>query len=162
MLEFLLLDRLESVLSNAGLPHINQSSYRRGVSGADATQEVISRYLKGGSKVYMCLYDRQKAFDSVEYSVLLSKLFEAGVNGKTWSLLKSWYEDGCGQVKLDGRISDCVPINRGVRQGSVLSPTLFLLVKDPLLKDLQTSGVGLFINNFYAGGFLRADDPCLK
>ena len=30
----------------------------------------------------MCLYDMQKAFDSVEYAVLLEKLFEAGVNGK--------------------------------------------------------------------------------
>ena len=54
VLEFLLLDRLESILVDAGLPHVNQSAYRRGVSCADAifaTQEVISRYLKAGSKV---------------------------------------------------------------------------------------------------------------
>ena len=82
VLEFLLLDRLQSILVDAGLPHVNQSAYRRGVSCADAifaTQEVISRYLKGGSKVYMCLYDLQKAFDSVEYPVLLEKLYQAGV-----------------------------------------------------------------------------------
>ena len=63
--EFLVLERLESVYIAAGLPHVNQSAYRRAVSCADAifaTQEVVARYLyvHGGSRVYMCLYDLQK------------------------------------------------------------------------------------------------------
>ena len=48
--------------------------------------------------------------------------------------------------------------NAMVKQGSVLSPSLFLLVMDPLLKQLETSGLGLFVNSFYVGGFLHADD----
>ena len=39
-----------------------------------ATQEAISRYVQGGDRVFMCLYDLSKAFDSVEYSVLLRRL----------------------------------------------------------------------------------------
>ena len=106
----------------------------------------------------MCLYDLQKAFDSVEYPVLLEKLFEAGVNGKLWRVLKNWYEGGSGWVKLDGRLSESFEICRGVKQGSVLSPSPFLLVMDPLLRELQASGVGLSLNRFYAGGYLHADD----
>ena len=49
-------------------------------------------------------------------------------------------------------------MERSVRQGLVLSPGLFLLVMDPLLKQLQASGLGLSLNNFYAGGFHHADD----
>ena len=52
----------------AGLPHPNQSVYRKNVSSANAIvaiQEVINRLLKKGSKIYMCLYHLQKAFDSV-------------------------------------------------------------------------------------------------
>ena len=30
-----------------------------------STQESFNRYLQEGSRVYMCLYDLQKAFDSV-------------------------------------------------------------------------------------------------
>ena len=106
----------------------------------------------------MCLCNMQKAFDSVEYAVLLEKLFEAGVNGKLWRVLKNWYEGGSGQVRLDGRVSESFNICMGVKQRSVLSPALFLLVMDPLLRDLQASGVGLSLNGFYAGGFLHADD----
>ena len=83
-----MLERLESVFASAGIPHVNQSAYRRAVSCADAifaTQEVVARYLRGGSRVYMCLYDLQKAFDSVEYPVLLEKLYNAGVNSKMCS-----------------------------------------------------------------------------
>ena len=161
VLEFLLLQCLELVFLEAGLQHINQSAYRRAVSCEDAvfaTQEIVAKYLREGSRVYMCLYDLQKAFDSVEYPVLLEKLYDVGVNGKMWRLLKSWYEEGSCQVKLDGRLSDSYHVERGVKQGSVLSLALFLLVMDPLLRQLQVSGVGLSINSFYAGGFLHADD----
>ena len=95
VLEFLLLEHLELVFLDAGLPHINQSAYRRAVSCEDAvfaTQEIVAKYLREGSRVYMCLYDLQRAFDSVEYLVLLEKLFDPGVNGKMWRLLKSWYD----------------------------------------------------------------------
>ena len=64
-------------------------------------------------------------------------------------------------MKLDdGVFSKSYPIERGVKQVSVLSPALFVLVMDPLLTKLQSLGMGLSINNFYAGGFLHADDIC--
>ena len=106
----------------------------------------------------MCLYDLQKAFDSVEYPVLLEKLFDVGVNGKMWRLLKSWYDGGSCRVRMDGMLSENFQVKRGVKQGSVLSPALFLLVMDPLLRQLQASGMGLTVNKFYAGGFLHADN----
>ena len=52
-----------------------------------ATQEVIAQYVRAESQVFMCLYDVQKAFDSVEYPVLLDRLYEAGVNGSDYTAL---------------------------------------------------------------------------
>ena len=80
------------------------------------------------------------------------------MNAKLWRLLRDWYEGGSGRVRVDGRLSESFMVERGVKQGSVLSPALFLLVMDPLLKQLQLSQLGLTVNGFYAGGFLHADD----
>ena len=112
-----------------------------------ATQEAIARYVRGGSEVHMCLYDLEKAFDSIEYPVLFNRLFKVGFNGNKW-VLKSWYEGAVGQVRLDGALSGEFEVKRGVKQGSVLSPTLFLLIMNPLLQQLEASGLGLTINSF--------------
>ena len=74
--------------------------------------------------------------------------------------MRNWYEGAslrC-QVHLNGALSQAFEIKRGVKQGSVLSPTLFLLVMDPLLRQLEASGNGLSIHTWYAGGAAHADD----
>ena len=86
----------------------------------------------------MCLYDLQKAYDSVEYSVLLNRMFEVGINGRTWRLVRSWYEGAKCHVKWNEAVSGSFEIGRGVKQGSILSPVLFLLIMDPLLSMLES------------------------
>ena len=103
--EMLVLGRMGDLLWEAGKPHINQTVYQRRVSCADAifaTQEAIARNVRGGSGIHMCLYDLEKAFVLIEYPVLFNRLFEVRVNGKTWGVLKNWYEGAVGQVRLDG------------------------------------------------------------
>ena len=106
----------------------------------------------------MCLYDLQKAFDLVEFPVLLDCLFSIGVNGKIWRIIKNWYEGSSCCVKLEDRLSNAFPIQRSVCQSSVLSPTLFLLVMDPLIMKLELASLGLKINDLFVGGFAHADD----
>ena len=89
---------------------------------------------------------------------MLERLYSIGVDGKLWRLLKGWYEGGSGRVQVDGRLSDEFLVERGVKQGSVLSQALFLLVMDPLLRLLQALELGLSVNGFYGGSFLHADD----
>ena len=91
VLEFLVLGRLAAVFTDVGVPHINQTAYSKKVSCADAVfaiQEVIAKYLNDGDEVFMCLYDLCKAFDSVEYPVLLTRLHEAGIAGRTWRIIR--------------------------------------------------------------------------
>ena len=51
----------------------------------------------------MCLYGLEKACDSVEYPVLLERLFEVSINGKLWRVMKNWYSGGSCFVKVDGK-----------------------------------------------------------
>lgn len=95
------------VLEDAGLPHTNQMAYQQFVSCAYAvflTQGVIAWHLQECNKVYMCLYNLQKAFDFVEYLVLLEKVFTAGIKGKFWRLLHNWYNGGLCCAKSDENI----------------------------------------------------------
>ena len=45
-----------------------------------------------------------------------------------------------------------------MRQGSILSPTLFNIVMDPLLQSMEAAWLGLSVNGLYGGAYLHADD----
>ena len=141
---------------------MNQTAYRRDVSCADTTffcQETISKFIHDGDSVYSCFYDLASAFDTIEYPVLLSHLKKAGVSGKAWCLIKDWYTNITSSVRVGSRqVSPSFSVCRGVRQGSVLSPTLFLLVMDPILLVLNKRTCGLSVCGLYLGAFSHTDD----
>ena len=79
-------------------------------------------YTRGGSgsKVLMCLYDLEKAYDSVEYPVLHvgdCLRWVLMINGKLWRVMKNWYS-GRSCMFSEGRWE----VGTGVKQGSILSP----------------------------------------
>ena len=53
--------------------------------------------------------------------------------------------------------SSSLQIFRGVKQGSVLSPTFFLIVIDVLLKRMRESNCGLSVRGTYMGAATHAD-----
>ncbi len=61
-------------------------------------------------------------------------------------------------MKHDGKLSDPFPLNRGVKQGSVLSPKLFLIVLDTLLKNIDKQGHELSLSSLNVGSSGHADD----
>ena len=116
-----------------------------------ATQEALLVHLKNGGKPYLCFYDMEKAFDSIELPILLRRLYDCGVNGKLWRIIKSWYSNSTCRVKLRNSLSDPFQTSRGVKQGSVLSPTLFLTIMDLLLGKMRESNIGLSVRGMYTG-----------
>ena len=105
ILEIIIHHRMAPILGDACFPHPSQTAYQSGLSCIDAiyyTQEALLKHMRDGGKPYLCLYDVEKAFDSLEVPILLTNLFDAGVNGKCWRLLKSWYDHPTYRVKHDG------------------------------------------------------------
>ena len=65
------------------------------------------------------------------------------------------------QVRWNGKLSQAFGVRNGVRQGIVLSPSLFNVYVDDLLKVLSVSGYGARIADMYCGCVAYADDLTL-
>ena len=64
-------------------------------------------------------------------------------------------------VKWRTTYSDTFTTSNGVRQGAVISPTLFSVYIDQLFADLRQSTYGCYINNIFYGAVAYADDITL-
>ena len=159
--EIILLQRLSLPLEKHGFPDQLQTAYQKGISCIDAvfaTQEALTNHLQEGGQPYLCLFDIEKAFDSVEIPTLLQHLYNIGINGKFGRLLKNWYTNSTSSVRVHNQLSETFTVERGVKQGSVLSPTLYLIVMDQLLKQLKEKNYGLSVCQTYAGAAIHAED----
>ena len=65
------------------------------------------------------------------------------------------------KVRWNQSLSSSFTIVNGVRQGAVLSPSLFSLYIDKLLISLQNSGLGCHVGNYFYGASAYADDIIL-
>ena len=75
----------------------------------------------------LVILDFSKAFDRVPHRRLLEKLNHYGIRSQMRGWIKSFLSGRTQQVIVDGATSEKAPVLRGVLQGTVLSPLLFLL-----------------------------------
>jgi hypothetical protein len=69
--------------------------------------------------------DFSKAFDTIDHNRLLMKLNRYGIRGAALDLIKSYLSGRAQVVTVKNSISESLPINHGVPQGSILGPWLF-------------------------------------
>ena len=93
------------------------------------------------------LIDLQKAFDTVNHNILLSKLEHYGIRGTALNWFQSYLSERKQFVLVNGHSSPTCDIICGVAQGTVLGPLLFLIN----INDLPNSSKLLSF-------FLFADD----
>ena len=85
--------------------------------------------------------DLSKAFDTVDHTILLSKLYHYGIHGIANDWFKSYLTNRQQFVSINGNNSNQLDMAYGVPQGSVLGPLLFLIYINDLHKAIKYSTV---------------------
>ena len=98
-------------------------------------KHVKQQYKKNDSNMlFVCFVDLSKAFDTVWRDALFYKLIQYGIEGKVYDIIKNMYDKSKMCVKLSMNITEEFLSNIGVKQGCVLSPTLFNIFMNDLPK----------------------------
>ena len=83
---------------------------------------------------YILILDCNKAFDKVKHSKVFNISTEKNICPLYIRVIINMYEHSKSRIKWNNVKSDNFYIGNGVKQGGVLSPILFNLYLDPLLK----------------------------
>ena len=162
--ECLILDLWMPLFGDLCISHPLQFAYQKGKGCTQASfvlREAIYHYLERGSKVYACFLDSPKAFDTVWMDGLFYKLYNPGIKGKTWRLLRKWYGKLSSCVWVNDLTSDKFPISQGVHQGGVLSPWLYMYFNNDIPFQISQKGHGITVDALWCGNVLGADDITL-
>ena len=111
------------------------------MSTENAIQSVtdfVNKNLSEGCKTIGVFMDLARAFDTVDHSILLQKLYNLGVRGKAYDLFESYLKNRTQQVKINGVLSQESEVSIGVPQGTVLGPVLFLVYLNDLMSILPS------------------------
>jgi hypothetical protein len=82
--------------------------------------------------LYMTFIDSDKAFDSVKREEMWLTLQEYDIPSTITQIIHILYDGFKCKISHERRLSEFIQVRNGVRQGRILSPTLFLLILDEL------------------------------
>lgn len=91
--------------------------------------------------------DLKRAFETIDRSILIQKLFAIGVKDVELRWFKSFLEERMQQTVIGSSLSEKIEVKIGLPQGSVLAPILFNLYINDVVASLKFSSIKLFADD---------------
>ena len=150
---------------NHKLPDV-QAGFRKGRGTRDQIANIrwiIEKAREFQKNIYLCFIDYAKAFDCVDHKKLWKILKEMGIPDHLTCLLRNLYAGQEATVRTGHGTTDWFQIGKGVRQGCILSPCLFDLYAEYIMRNagLEGAQAGIKIAGRNINNLRYADDTNL-
>ena len=129
LLDIILLNIVKDALETCNL----QFGFKKGSSTIACTfiiQEVVSYFNDNNSDIYCILLDASKAFDRLEFCTLFQKLLKLNICPLILRIFIYMYTNQLLAGKWNDVSSQSFQPLNGIKQGGVISPSLFCLYID--------------------------------
>ena len=149
--------RITPEIGNQQFGFVKDAGTRNGIF---VVRSITERAVEMQKDVFVCFIDYTKAFDKVKHKELFEDLSSLDLHGKDLRLMTSLYWNQSACIRVDGECSKYIDIERGVRQGCVLSPDLFNYYSELILRELEKEK-GLRVGGQNITNLRYADDTVL-
>lgn len=125
-------------------------------------RQIIEKSREFQTPVVLCFLDYKKAFDCVNWDCLWEVLLKMGVPEHLVSVIHGLYSKNAATVRVNGLNSKKFTVQKGVRQGCILSPDLFNIYGEFLMRRaLDGWNGGVTIGGKKLSNLRYADDTTL-
>ena len=150
---------------NCELPD-GQAGFRKGRGTRDQIANIcwiIKKTRDFHKNIYFCFIDYTKAFDCVDHNKLWKILKEMGIPDHLTCLLRNLYAGQEATVRTGHGTTDWFQIGKGIHQGCRLSPCLFNLYAEYIMRNagLEEAEAGIQIARRNINNLRYADDNTL-
>jgi len=125
--------RLTSYLEQNDMLADEQNGFRKKRSCEDYVF-TLNSIIKNNKQVFTAYIDLRRCFDYIDRDMLLYKLLLNKIDGKLYNSIKNIYSSTVSTIRINNKLTDWFDCATGVKQGCNLSPTLFAIFANDLVK----------------------------
>ncbi|MES9994020.1 MAG: reverse transcriptase domain-containing protein, partial [Candidatus Thiodiazotropha sp.] len=150
-MERMINDRLVWFLESNNLISRNQAGFRKNHSTNDhlvRLETFIRDAFVKKEHVVAIFFDLEKAYDTTWKYGIMKDLHNIGLRGRLPNFISNFLSDRSFNVRIGSTLSDTFKQEQGVPQGSILSPTLFNIKINNIVKCVNDTDSSLYVDDF--------------